>query len=499
MDTRHVRKPFLFLAALLASACAHIEVVKVSTTAPAGAVLYALPKTVVRVQMKVDRTEITPGRFAAYAQIFTPDSELVCQGPECESKKVTFSLQPSVVFSTYGEPDPDNVFAVKFVGGGAIDQTVSMAWNEAGLLSSAASSVTNRTADLVTSGLKMAIGLGTKLALGASRPEAGPRGCQAHPTPNDAALILILTEGGGDVAGTLIANYCAMSPEKRNALPTDAEQLRNALAAYMRSVAPLAQARLNILTLNTMMMEPATLLPRIEAELEHQLSLLFVGTKKVQTWDATLDVRATSVDQPMPILHIDAAKGICVTNAELPPDSKPLPVGFTVLADAECGASLGVELTLRYYPEREKQLFSMLPNHPEDVGSFRYRLPAQVAASLSAGRKTYGASIFSVAQLGKVVALPATKLSKGLSYDLGFIEATGALRTFKIGTSGGLDTATVEALGGAGGTLVGYRTTARENESEISALTREDQLLKLQDEICSIQKKYGLPCTAQPR
>jgi hypothetical protein len=106
--------------------------------------------------------------------------------------------------------------------------------------------------------------------------------------------------------------------------------------------------------------------------------------------------------------------------------------------------------------------------------------------------------VFSVAQLGTIVSLPAKRSSKTLSYDLAFVEATGALKTFKLGTAGGLDSATIDALSGVGGTLLDARNKAQQNEADSAVLTREDQLLKLKDDICTIQKKYGIPCTVQP-
>ena len=50
-----------------------------------------------------------------------------------------------------------------------------------------------------------------------------------------------------------------------------------------------------------------------------------------------------------------------------------------------------------------------------------------------------------------------------------------------------------------GGTIVDARNTAQKNADELSTLTKEDQLLKLRDDICTIQKKYGLPCTVAPQ
>ena len=86
-----------------------------------------------------------------------------------------------------------------------------------------------------------------------------------------------------------------------------------------------------------------------------------------------------------------------------------------------------------------------------------------------------------------------------LSYDLGFLEATGALKTFKLGTTGALDAATIDAMSSVGGTLFDARNAARKSEDELTILTREDSLLKLRDDICTIQKKYNLPCTVAPK
>ncbi len=89
--------------------------------------------------------------------------------------------------------------------------------------------------------------------------------------------------------------------------------------------------------------------------------------------------------------------------------------------------------------------------------------------------------------------MPASRNSKTITYDLTFIESTGALKTFKLDRVGSLDAATVDALAGVGGTLLDART------SESERLTLQLQLLKLKDEICTIQQKYNLPCTVQPQ
>jgi len=147
----------------------------------------------------------------------------------------------------------------------------------------------------------------------------------------------------------------------------------------------------------------------------------------------------------------------------------------------------------------DKQLFTKITDVTTGDRSFRYRIPAQVAASLGDDKKVYGAGLLWVAQLGTVLSLPGERHSKMLSYELAFIEATGGLKTFKLGTTGGLDSSTVDTLNSVGGTLLDYHKTVRQNEDELSVLTRQDQMLKLRDDICTIQKKYGLTCSVEPK
>src|ERR1035441_6437607 len=232
-----LHRQFLMLAAVLLTGCAKVVVVKVDTPqVPAAGVIYALPKTVVRVQVKVDRVELAAAPYGAYAAIFVPDGKPACRAPEvtadrkdsdppnCTGKgKANFSVQSAATFTTYGEPDPANVFLVKFANGGVIDQTLSMTWNEAGLLSAASAAVTNRTIDIAVSGLKMAVGLGTKAAgVGALGAKPGATACAEvdgsfEADRVDAWFLPILQ---ADLAATgAVYSYCALQPDERKAMP----------------------------------------------------------------------------------------------------------------------------------------------------------------------------------------------------------------------------------------------------------------------------------------
>lgn len=493
------------VAIVFMTSCAKVVVVPVPNSnekIPATGMIYALPKTVVRVQVKVDKTTTSRVPYARFAGIFAPSGKPVCEGDKCTAEQTVYSLQPGSTFTTYGEPDPDNVYLVKFSGSGAVDQTMSMTWNDAGLLSSAGASVTNRSVDIAMSSVKLLAGLGTKAAAGAAvvPPTKGqPPGCE-KPSNNDAWILTILKgPTAGNRSPQLVKNYCNLTEEQRKAFneTRDAEPLKAALAAYIDNVNPLIEARLKMLSGTSMSMDPATLLPRIEAEITQQLADLFLGAKSVTTWDGTLDVREVAVGKPLDILRIDEVKGVCVVaqNAEIPPIGKPP----GDLADASCGGMKVIALAFELYPTAERQLYSKVKDDTEGDRSFRYRLPAQVHASLTGtGDKHYGDAVLSIAQLGQVISLPAGRHSKTLSYELGFVESTGALKSFKLGSTGGLDSATIDSLASAGGTVLDARNARREKEDELAVLKRQKEILELKDAICTLQTKNGITCTVTP-
>src|SRR5262245_26524684 len=165
------------IAAVLTASCAKIVVtpVKEEATVSKG-MIYALPNTVIRIQIKLNLTKRTGAPFAKYAAIFAPDGDVICHAPDCTKEhKASITLDDGATFATYGEPDPQNVYLVEFTKGGATDQQMSMTWNEAGLLSTAGSSVTNRTSDIVMSGLKLVASAGTKGLFGGAGVKAAAR------------------------------------------------------------------------------------------------------------------------------------------------------------------------------------------------------------------------------------------------------------------------------------------------------------------------------------
>jgi hypothetical protein len=343
------------------------------------------------------------------------------------------------------------------------------------------------------------------------------------PAPADSWAIPELAKVGppADASDLVIANYCDMDPKLRlEYQASDQALLEGAVVAFNLRVLPYAANRFNLLTTPTNALDPVELIDRLDTIIDAEIKKLFVGTSEKAAWEPTFIVRGIddeTLATPIELLQLDKANGPCPTVA-LAADSKPMPAGFgTKDLTAACkGKHPSATLTVALDPP-SGQLFDTVKTRVETTAkgdrSFRYRIPAQVRATVMFEAGDRGSAVFSVAQLGEVVSLPAQRSSKTLSYDLAFIEATGGLKSFKLGSTGIVDAATIEAISDAGGTVLDARNkAAAEAEAkaeaaaaaaataadELTIVTRQHTLLKLKHEICTIQKQYGLACTVQP-
>jgi hypothetical protein len=464
-------------AASMATACAKVVVVPIDgNKQPAAGVFYALPRTVIRVNVKVERKE-PKGKdvpFMAYADIFAPGMDTACSDRDCADDGVTYSLKDGATLSTYGEPDARHVYMVKFANGGTVDQTLNLAWSETGLVSTLSASVTNRGTDVATSAVKAIAGIGVRAAFGGAGVEEPTPACPIK-SANDDWVIPVLRPGQlvTEASRTLVANYCALTKARRDELTKAKHRvpLTAARDAYGVRIEPLLGALGKQLAGTSYAANPVEMVERLEGLIADQLNALYLGTVDTKTWDGALDVRTYPADQEAPLLVVDKTAGVCV-KAELAPHVKPLPAAFKQIDEKTCAATAAnVNLTVAFHPKKEDQLFHKVETattKPAGDLSFRYRIPAQVRAIVTlkqqAATAIYGAGVFSVAQedWGYVAALPATRHSKTLSYDLGFIEATGGLKSFKLGATGGVDAATIDAAGGVANSVLDARSAHRD-------------------------------------
>jgi hypothetical protein len=258
-------------------------------------VFYALPKTVARVVVKVDKDTKQFAPYSRFTPIFAPGAEPVCGTiVKCRAKKdvakeAEYSLEQGATFSTFGEPDPDEIFLVKFTGGGALDQTLSMEWNETGLLSTASASVTNRTTDIVMSGLKLLTSLATKAVSvstnASTKSPSEPDQCKTNGGANDAWILPILrgataAKGANDDSNPMIRNYCGLPNSDRPGrtdedsrddfiAAEDKDDLVAARDAYDVRLAELVRQRTSLLTSSTVnVLDPVKYLEKVETVID---------------------------------------------------------------------------------------------------------------------------------------------------------------------------------------------------------------------------------------
>jgi hypothetical protein len=537
---RILRGACLVAAAITAASCAQIIVTPVkaptkdaqgvispATTTSSDGIIYALPKTVVRVQFKMDQIKRTGAPYARFSAIFIPAGERVCADAQCtDDEKLEFKLQDGMIFSTIGEPDPARVYLVKFTGGGTIDHKMTMAWNDDGLISGTAATVTNRSADVAMSGVKLLSSLYAKGTFGAASIVGPPKVQECEQTPSDIdhwVIPVIRTNAPGANESTeLLANYCAMKVEDRKKLgsgsASDQDLLAKATALFVDKIVPLKLSRASALT-NPQTLQPGELIDRIDGEITQLFTEFYLGKEATKTWDGTLEARwigqrvtnqttkKEDYRKVASLLKFDKKKGIClVDDATLPIGAKPIPKGFSVDANGECAVGAAVLLHWKHWPKEEDQLASMIVDDNEGNRSFRYRMPAQVEIWVeNAAKEKLGAATLRIAQLGPVLSLPGGRKLKSINYDLTFIESTGALKVFKLDSTGGFDAGTVDSLSTAAGSIqdadnarAAKRKAAQDAQDlaqdELTILTREAALLKLRDDICTLRKKSGQTC-----
>ncbi len=499
----------ILLSVILLNGCAKIVVVNVPKAKPQNdGVFYALPKTVVRVNLVVEKVENKAAPFAEFAEIFAPGSETVCKAPICtEEEKKFYRMKRGATMTTFGEPDPEHVYMVKFIGRGELDQSVTMQWNEAGVITGAEAKVTNRTIDIAVSSLKFAAGLSTRFASGSATDNVTvPSKCD-DPTSTDEWVLPILGKYPNNAAKSqLIYNYCGIPCDKRESWGNYDGLLARATKAHYQEVFPLEKKRED-LQVDKPYYDPASLIKDLDVLIERKIRVLFLGTQTITPWESVFEVRdfvAGSMPRPTTLLRLNKAKGFCVQEDLLAPGVKPVP-GKDLITGDECANALDVSLKLDFYPAQTSQLFDVVRTNAaineNGERSFRYRIPAQVKAEVTYNKSVFGAGVMAIAQLGTIASLPAKRNSKTLAYDLKFVEATGALKSFTLGTTGGIDSGVIDQLSTVSNSIVDARSKARDNEAasqdELNILKREAEILKLRDQICELRKKNGLTCEIQ--
>jgi hypothetical protein len=490
------------LAALALSGCsARLMVTKVD--APVNAqpgtgldgVVYALPRTVVKADIPVERADQKPGTHAEFADLFFPERTAVKPG----APKVAFRVKRPV-FSTFGEPDPDHTYIVKAGGKGAIEQSLLFEFTEQGAVTGIEASVDNQTTDLLLAMTSAATGMITRFGA------AGPGKCPAPPgAPAEDAFVCFLKHA------ELVANYHAMEASRRKelvALFEDATGGRSRLTAAHMAYSEIRTYMEDTRNAREKMNDSLARRKAIDFVVKERDLLAdkmiadeFTGHRKTSEWTGVFEMRpprtsnfVTDVYQANGDLHsatlmtLLPQKGIC-TLADLR-GKEPPPVAFKAAECREDDGALSI-VRVRFQLADRDQLVSRVATRyrQPDKPGLRFAIPAQVKAELmqcapakscpgTAVEKPVGESRMMVSQFGSVMAVPESLGGKMVAYNMKFFEATGALKSYKLTSKPMLTKGVVDSLSSNVNAIVDDKRNDR-----LTQMQRQRQLLEEQQKI----------------
>jgi hypothetical protein len=532
----------LAVAVTLSSGCAKVVVDHVPAATAGGkriaadGVFYALPRTVVVVDVPVEKVEKKAGRYKDYLGFFYPDR--LTAGDYIDKSEVEFHLKPAT-FATRGEPDPDHVYYVK-VTGGAVDRTGFLDLTEQGVVKGASAAVTNPAVDIALGGVSLLTGLLTRTVLTGAKPARGgvvvAPFCYDHPADAGDARVwkYLSTDTDPEQAKMLYRNYCdlgktpplftrpfmipfkvlregtcaldlAAGPATCPDLPSGGQMLN--LPQALQSLEDLNDARQAYGAIESLKSNRTTILrnPPLGVEFAaKELDKLIAGatgaaftgsSQKELVWTGTLDVVAPRKwDESVgPLLKFSASGGVCWYDSHLLKGRPKPPAGAT--NSQNCSDAAEVKLKFER-DQRDDTLARIVANYKTQAEraesnerAFRYRVPGQARLLLQWGNSTESEGRAAVAQLGEVFSLPSRPGGRSAAYELAFYEGSGALKSFKLESKAGLQKADIDALAGSANALLDARLKQEQAaEQAADELTRLERRRKLLEEEVKIRE-----------
>lgn len=452
-------------------------------------VFYALPRTVVKVDLPVNRVEKSPGEFVEFTPCFFPNENFIATG------SIEFGIAADKIkFDTTFIPDTQQVFMIKTNGGKFETKSLELALTESGVFVKATAETNNQAIDVLTGTIKSGVGL---LAKAASLELLTSPGVVANNVQDTARAECAATLGRA-VDAQKFAN--ALSFYKK------IETLENRRDAILNTTAPSASVPADTLKLT---------LDELDKTIRDLKQSGFLGTKDILTWNASFRLNPKLLNDPNPgdpakmsvqLFSISKDEGICqilalnqgvlfnqidprFTRRNTPCASAGKTVSLEV-ATGEDGEG-GPGGTLMSDKVKDAKL-----EQKGDRG-FYYRVPGRAIAFLYqegavAGIKDeLGRAPLSIAQFGQVVSLPASAGGRKTKYSLDLYESSGGLKNFVMGSSALIEKANIEDLTGAAGTAIeaaGERKKAKAPASELDQLKQQREILEEKKKIRDLQK-----------
>lgn len=365
-----------------------VKIERVTDTLSKPGAYFALPATVISVEVEIMKISMDTGQFLLYASLI----KSFYNGKIIDKKSETISIGTNHVISVRSTPDKNYLYWVDFKKRPFKNQDFSFALNESNVVEGANVAIKDKTFDIVTKGLSSIASIVGSFARGADG---------VSPLP-DSILV----------------------DKKKIFVP---QNVKDAVI----HIEGLIKRRTDLITAPRFGAEVDTfnkMLEELDKQIKSELAK-FIGTKSTTTYTYKYDYLVAdqmgSVDITIPLLSVTTAgtSSSVTYNAPL-----SYYVNTGIIAKGE-SPNATVELRII---EQDSPLNNLVmePSDKTKKG-LPYRIPGKAAVQILVKKEVKAASLFPIAQFGTVSYLPYKMNEVNIQYfeDLGAIKSITAKNT----------------------------------------------------------------------
>lgn len=514
-----------------------VNPVSAGTTKDMNGVFYALPRTVVKADVPVNRTNKQPGALSVYTPCFFPgESYVVRKGSE-------FAVDGEKIrFDTVFIPDTEEVYMIKTKGGKFETRNLEMTLTESGVLVKASAEVTNDTIDIVTGSIKTGAGLLAQ-ALPILLSEAvsdeldqEQQKCRLLSVEKWVeelelgAAGILQTDASGDPVSI---DETKLSAEKR--IPDLLKDKRKFKSGYEEAKEIVGQIKdffdrrtsilaeqpsgtAQVATVNADSIR--IVLDELDKTVKELKQKYFFGSEATITWNASFRLNPGPGKMAIDLFTLSKEHGVCNihvnqgTGTRLDPKFKikkrckggAVTCKPSQMEEVQCvGQKVRLEMALGEDGEGGPG-GDLLANKIRNAGlrqdgkrGFYYRIPGRAIAFVKQEQKEGPAqelarAPLSIAQFGEVVSLPASTGGRRTKYTLELFESSGGLKNFVMGSSALIQQKNIDDLAGAASTLIeakGERNKAKAPADELQQLERQRKILEERKKIRDLENELS--------
>lgn len=536
----------LLITAAFATGCFESKIITTKLDDPKqnpkksmNGVFYALPRTIVKVDVPIVKTEIKDAFYKQYAPCFFPKEKVLDTATEFEIDAA------NIKFEKLSVADPEHVYLIKTQGGMWETRNLEMSLTESGVFVKGVAESENQSLDLLTSTIKDVVGIASKAVVGPAHLSGGIKSKQIQTfreklTPAQDKCYMEKVDELDAAEADLGLDKESLQTALKVQLSDNLQQLfedekRKKEADSRKHLATLvigAPAHANLQQRLTRLENARQQVTEFEqakavydriVELEEKRDTLlggsgfgtplsnetftkmlgeldatikaykakyFLGTKKQTPTVIAFRMDPTSIAAPNTknLFQFSTTDGVCLP---LTASNQGVRVDPDFASAAACAGPQPVRLIVTAGDNGEGDVGPVANTMSGAIGAaaldqsgkrgFYYRVPGRGVASLvvsSMPQLELARETMSIAQFGKTVSLPASTGGRRTKYTIELFEASGGLKNFIMGSDALVKQSNVKDLTDSASTIV--EATGERKEARRKANLPPDELNELE-------------------